>query len=98
MTVRSMSNVDGSAVADGSAVEAGAVGVGAAVSVNTVDTTNKARMDGTVAAADGMLVEALMADRAIGISTDEIEIVDIGGRYDFPGYRTRFDDRPKDQV
>ena len=76
LTVRSGSNVDGTAVADGRATEGGSAAVGAAVTVNTVDTKNQASVDGTVSAADGMVVEALMLDRKIGLQTANIQVVD----------------------
>jgi len=77
LTLRSRSNVDGSAVADGTAVDAGSVGVGAAVSVNTVDVDNKARLgNSTVSAADGLVIEALMVDRKVGLQATTIPVVD----------------------
>ena len=63
-------------MSDGRAAEGGSAAVGAAVSVNTVDVKNTARVSGTVSAADGMIVEALMADRPIDIKTNNIDIVD----------------------
>jgi hypothetical protein len=76
LTVRSGSNVNGSADSDGRAAEGGSAAVGAAVSVNSVDVKNTARVAGTVTAADGMVVEALMLDRKVGLQTVNIDIVD----------------------
>ncbi|HYC46066.1 MAG TPA: LEPR-XLL domain-containing protein, partial [Burkholderiales bacterium] len=76
LTVSSGSNVNGSAIADGKAADGGAAAIGAAVAVNTVDVQNKAVMSGTVTAADGMVVEAVMLDRKMGLQTAQIDIVD----------------------
>lgn len=76
LTLRSGSNVDGTAIALGTAVDAGSVGVGAAVAVNAVDAQNTAHLGNSTVTADGLVAEALMADRTVKLQTATIPVVD----------------------
>jgi len=77
VTVRSAAQTDSGAEADGSATTTGdGTTVGAAVAVNVSDTQNHARVEYADVTGDGVVVEAVMADRDIDAPMTSLPVVD----------------------
>ncbi|MFC1895392.1 LEPR-XLL domain-containing protein, partial [Thermodesulfobacteriota bacterium] len=77
VAVISKANLDAAANADGSAVTtSGGTSVGAAVAVNVSDIQNHASIEYANVTGDGVVVEAVMADRSIDAPITSLPVVD----------------------
>jgi hypothetical protein len=86
VSVRSTANIDTTSTADGSAVTTGeGATVGAAVALNYSGVENTASIADAEVTGDGIIVEAVMADRAVKAPVIELPVVDTGEETIFLG-------------